>query len=301
MRALFLPVVIALTTAPLLYGGDEIPRLVLVDGSEYEGRHEGLYEDAYYLWLHVDELASERAEWRLGLDNEQDVMLSSLEILAEFGLDSEDRSFLAALIQPGAAREHRLRSGQRIPPERFSNICNAASFDPSQDAWLDKPPRHFVRHAEEARGAVLGRVIRIAHGFSGSSPSLLLELDVEETLIVSDYSLHPYLVVATSGYVHDGTVYCSPPVLGGWLPAVGDRLVAMPVTGPWDGDGQVMPIVDPIEVFLVGEPDKVGVSEVRPLSKRSSVPKTLLDFRRRLWDIRDEFDHQGDGNQVPLQ
>lgn len=301
MRGLCLPIVIALMTASLLYGGDEIPKLVLVDESEYQGRHEGLYDDAYYLWLHVEQLARERAEWRLGLNDEQDVMLSSLEILAEFGLDEEDKSFLAATIQPGAAREHGLRNGQRIPSERFSNICHAADFDPSEDAWIDEPPMDFVRHAQEARGAVLGRVTRLAHGFSGSSPSLLLELDVEETLIVSDYSLHPYLVVATSGYVHDETVYCSPPVMGGWLPAVGDRLVAMPLTGPWDADGSVMPLVDPVEIFLVGEPDKVGVSQVTPLSTRSSVPKTLLDFRRRLWDIRDDVHHKGHGGRVPSQ
>lgn len=283
----FLPVILALSSGSLALGSDAIPRRALVDESWYDGRHAGLFEDAYYLWLHVEELARERAEWRPGISDEQDVALSVLETFAEFAQDEDDDLYLDALIQPGAATAHGLRNGQRIPPERFAEVCKAAGFDPSLDALLDQPPERFERHVEEARGAVLGRVTRIEHGFTGPMPSLLLKLDVEDTLIPSDYSQHPYLVVATSGYVHDDTVYCSHPGMGRWLPAKGDRLIAMPVTGPWDKDGEIMPIVDPVEVFLVGEPDSAGVSQVKPLFKRKSVPGTLLDFRHQLWNVLD--------------
>lgn len=283
----FLPLILALASGSLALGSDEIPRRVLVDESWYDGRHDGLFEEAYYLWLHVEQLARERAEWRLGLEVEQDVVLTALEILAELAQDADDESFVTALIQPGAAKAYGLRNDQRIPPERFADICNEDGFDPSVDAPLSQPPERFDRHVEEARGAVLGRVTRIEHGFSGPAPSLLLKLDVEDTLIPSDYSQHPYIAVATAGYVHEGTVYCSPPGMRGWLPAIGDRLIAMPVTGPWDKDGKIMPIVDPVEVFLVGEPDSSGVSEVKPLFKRKSVPRTLLDFRHTLWDVLD--------------
>ncbi len=300
IRQFCLQVAAVFLTSSLLAGNDELPRLVLVDRLEAEGRQSGLYDDAHYVWLSVAQLARERAEWRRGLEHKMDNTLAALEMFREFGLEG-DGSSLAAVIQAGAAKEHGLRNGERIPTEKFAEICNAADFDLSDDALLDRPPSRFGRHARQARGAVLGRVLHIEHGFTALLPALLLELDVEETLFVSEYSFHPYIVVATSGYAHDGAVYCSMAGMGGWLPAVGDRLIAMPVTGPWDAEGLVMPIVDPIEIFLVGEPDEVGSSEVTPLSKRSSVPKTLLDFRRRLWDARDEIDHQADDSQVPLQ
>ncbi len=300
MRCL-LPIVLALSSGSLASGNDEIPRRVLVDDSEYVGRHEGLFEDVYYLWLHVEELERERAEWRLGFDDAQDATLLAMETFAEFAQDEDDESFLAALIQPGAAPAHGLRDGQRIPPEEFANVCRTASFDPSEDAVLDQPPVRFARHVEQALGAVLGRVTRIEHGFSGPVPSLLLELDVEDTLIPSDYSPHAYLVVATSGYVHQETVFCSWPGMKGWLPTVGERLIAMPVTGPWEKDGEIIPIFDPVEIFLVGEPDSAGVSAVTPLLERTSVPRTLLDFRRRLWDIHDGIGHEAADTRVPRQ
>lgn len=217
--------------------------------------------------------------------------LTAMEILAEFARDEDsldEDSFLAGLIQPGSAKAYGLKNGQRIPPARFAEICKAASFARSVNALLDQPPERFDGHIEEARGAVLGRVTRIEHGFFGPIASLLLELDVEDTLIPSDYSPHPYLVVATSGYVHEDTVYCSWPAMRGWLPAVSQRLIAMPVTGPWEKDGEIMPIVDPVELFLVGEPDNAGVSGVTPLLARKSVPGTLLEFRHRLWEARDQ-------------
>lgn len=286
----FLPIILALASGSLALGSDEIPRRVLVDESWYDGRHAGLFEDAYYLWLNVEELANERAKWRPGISDEQDVVLAVLETFAEFALDEDDDSFFDALIQPGAAQEYGLRNGQRIPREKFADLCKTARFDPTEDAPLDQPPQRFDRHVEEARGAILGRVTRIEHGFSGPIPSLLLRLDVEETLIPSDYSQHPYLVVATSGYVHNDTVYCSYPGMGGWLPATGDRLIAMPVTGPWEKDGEIMPIFDPVEVFLVSEPNRAGVSEVKPLLKRKAVPRTLLDFRHELWNVLDRVE-----------
>lgn len=304
MRYLPLQIVAMLMTSSLVFGSDELPSLVLIDKLEPDqSRHSGLYDDAYYLWLSVEQLARENAEWRSGIEDEQDAMFVTLESFKEFGLE-DDGSLLAAVIQPGGAKRHGLKDGERIPTEKFAEICNAADFDPSEDVLLDRPPRHFGRHAKEARGGIVGRVLRIAHGFTAMLPALLLELDIEETLFMSDYSIHPYVVVLTSGYVHNGTVYCSMSEMAGWQPAVGDRLVFMPVTGPWDKDGQIMPVVDPTEVFLVEEPDGSGVSEVKPLGlKRSSVPKTLVDFRRRLWNIRDEDArlpaHKGQPRRAP--
>ncbi len=244
----------------------------------------------YYLWLHIDQLARERANWRVGLDDEQDAALSLLEIFAGFAQDPLDEdSYLSTTVQPEAAEAYGLQNGERIPAERLAEICRAADFERGVDALLDQPPQRLARHVEEARGAVLGRITRIEHGLLGPLPSLLLELDVEDTLIFSDYSQHPYLVVPTGGYVHDDTVYCSWPGMEHWLPTVGQRLIAMPVTGPWDKDGDIMPIFDPVEIFLVGESNDQGVSKVAPLLERESVPKTLLEFRHRLWDVRDKI------------
>ncbi len=280
--------VLMVAAGSLASANDDVPWRVLLEEPEHVGRHEGLFEEAYYLWLHVEQLRRERTEWRLGLYDAQDVTLLVWETLAEFAQD-DDESFLNGLIQPSAAPVYDLQNGQRIPADRHAEICRAADFDPSVDGRLGQPPEGFEQHVAEARGVVLGRVSRIEHGFSGMTPSLLLELDVEDTLIASDYSPNPYLVVATSGYVHEDTVYCSWPGMEGWEPAVDDRLIAMPVTGPWDKDGEIMPIVDPVEIFLVGEPDSTGVSKVTPLLERDSVPGTLLEFRHRVWNVLDEL------------
>lgn len=288
-----LPIVVALVSSSLVLGSNGFPTAVLLDDlREHQGPDAGMYDDAHYVWLSVEQLARERDEWRYGLNPVQDNVLVALEVLEELGREEDDGSLLGAMVQPGAAKQYGLRNGQTIPTAKIAEICNTADFDASVDVFLSKPPDRFDLHAQEARGAILGRVLRIAHGFTAMIPALLLEFDIEETLFVSDYSLHPHVVVAAGGYVHDGTVYCSVPTMMGWHPEVGDRLIFMPVTGPWDKDGQVMTVVDPSEVYLVGEPDESGVSEVKALrSGRSSVPSTLVDFRHRLWSIRDQARH----------
>lgn len=60
--------ILVLAAGSPVSGSDEIPRRVLLDQSEYVGRQAKLFEDIYYLWLHVKQLDRERAEWRFGFD-----------------------------------------------------------------------------------------------------------------------------------------------------------------------------------------------------------------------------------------
>ena len=105
---------------------------------------------------------------------------------------------------------------------------------------------------------------------------------------MSDFSVHPYVVLPVGSYVHDGNVYCgSRSILNGYEPEEGHRIIVMPVSGPWDHKREVMAVWHPVELFLVGEPDETtGVSEVEPLHQGSSAPGTLHEFRDRLWVLR---------------
>ncbi len=290
-RSLTLPLLFALVGHLPVLADDGPPTRVLVDelrerSDSNSGKDEG--EGPYYLWLSINRLARERAAWRFGEDAARDTTLGWLEVLEElWQQDQEGSGAFIVSIQPGAAASHGLRDGQLVPADTHAEICNAAGINPPDSVLPNPPSSTFDRHAQEARGALLGRVREIHHGLHAIEPALLLDLDVEEALFPSDHSQHPFVVVTTGGYVHDGTVYCSTRYMAGWQPSVGDRLIFMPVSGPWDKNGKIMLVLDPGEVFLVEEPDRSGVSNVTPLdSGRTSVPATLVDFRRRLLSVR---------------
>ncbi len=245
-----------------LADADEIPRVVMVDRG-YDGPQPQLYigphlehEDAWppsYLWLSVDRLQRERRDWNSASDT-SNWLFSMLKLSAIGPAQPDD------VLKPQAAKKLGIKNGQRVPAGRMKDVCPGDFWEGEADTLVEAPPKTFGEHVRQAQGGVVGRVTRIEHGFTGFVPALLLVLDVEDSLFVSDFSLSPHVVLPVGGYAHEGDVYCaSAKMLNSYIPDEGDRIIVMPLSGPWDRKGG----------------DHGGV-------------ETLLEFRNRTWVLRNQ-------------
>ena len=276
--------------------GGEIPDRILVKNAYPDDKWS---EDGTLLWIKAERLSREiPATFR-------DAASMNLDALADEAFDaifqaSSDEplneqffwlwlSREAARDRYGSAQSLGLEDGQLL---RDNEVCEAPTPESENRsrAYSNRRevPASFPAQVEQARASVVGRVTDIVPGFH-VGPVLMLELEVEESLVPSQFSSQPLVLLPIGSFVAEDTVYCSNPrTFSGYFPQPNDRMIVMPSSGPWDENESVILLTRHHELFIVGSPDELGVQQVLPLVEAAdgSTPTTLQRFREAVWEIR---------------
>ena len=308
---------VAAAAALLLIAGtrasaEDIPDRLLVQKAD---RADDSFEDGTLLWIKAEHL-SRQLPPRL-----RDAALMSTDALDTLPDEAFDAVFRASSEDPldeqlfwlwlnmveardryGSARSLGLEDGQLLINSELCEDANISSEHQSLAySHRRKIPASFAEQAKQSRASIVGRVTDIVAGFQ-TSPALLLELDVEESLGSSQFSALPFVLLPIGSFVAEDTVFCSRPrTFGGYLPQLDDRIVVMPTTGPWNEDRTVILLTRHQELFVVEPPNELGIQQVLPLVEAAdgSTPKTLHDFRQTVWNIHDRLQESADASGPP--